>query len=91
MRKKKCLYTTTKVSDVIIRKVKEIHTRLVRGKAGNQLRGPTAEWTVTGAGRYHNLLVSCRTSHRRLGDGGQMCSGCVANVGNMLLLLRVYK
>lgn len=74
-------------------KVKAIQTRPARDKAGNQQGGPTEEWTVTGAGCYHNLQVSCRTSHCRLRDGGQMCSGCLANVGNMLLLLLllVYK
>lgn len=78
----------------VIRKVKaKIQTRLARDKAGNQLHGPREEWTATGAGCYHNLLVSYRTRHRRLWDGGQMSSGCFVNVGNMrlLLLLCVYK
>lgn len=77
----------------VIRKAKaKIQTRLARDKAGNQLRGPREEWTATGAGCYHNLLVSYRTRHRRLWDGGQMSSGCFVNVDNMrLLLLCVYK
>lgn len=77
----------------VIRKVKaKIQTWLARDKAGNQLRSPREEWTATGAGCYHNLLVSYRTRHRRLWDGGQMSSGCFVNVDNMrLLLLCVYK
>lgn len=82
-----CSVTSARWFHWMIRKVNaKIQTWLGRDKGGNQLHGSKEEWTAMGAGCYHNLLVGCRSSHRRLGDGGQMSSGCFVKVSRKLLL-----